>query len=120
MDFGHGFIPRVGEENLKAIDRFIGATDLFNAEVIDLPWAIVDGAWASRRPELLATERTARSCSSTRGAGAVATTARSMSPSCAIRHGVPTSRSPRSIGIASNSWFERVALRRLPLARTLT
>ena len=55
MDFGHGFIPRVGEENYKAIDRCIGATDLFNPEVIDLPWAIVDGAWASRRPELLAT-----------------------------------------------------------------
>lgn len=55
-DFGHGFIPRIGEENYKAVDRCVGPTDLFSSS-LDLPWAIVDGAWAEQKPELLATLR---------------------------------------------------------------
>ncbi|MGI8756327.1 MAG: hypothetical protein ACR2MB_10820, partial [Acidimicrobiales bacterium] len=56
LDFGHGFIPRIGEENYKAVDRCVGPTDLFSS-ALDLPWAIVDGAWAERKPELLGTLR---------------------------------------------------------------
>lgn len=56
LDFGHGFIPRIGEENYKAVDRCVGPTDLFSSS-LDLPWAIVDGAWAERKPELLGTLR---------------------------------------------------------------
>jgi hypothetical protein len=46
----------IGEENYKAVDRCVGPTDLFSVS-LDLPWAIVDGAWAERKPELLATLR---------------------------------------------------------------
>lgn len=56
VDFRHGFIPRIGEENYKAVDRCVGPTDLFSSS-LDLPWAIVDGAWAERKPELLGTLR---------------------------------------------------------------
>jgi hypothetical protein len=56
LDFGHGFIPRIGEENYKAVDRCVGPTDLFSSS-LDLPWAIVDGAWAEQKPELLTTLR---------------------------------------------------------------
>ncbi len=56
LDFGHGFIPRIGEENCKAVDRCVGSTDLFSSS-LELPWAIVDGAWAERKPELLGTLR---------------------------------------------------------------
>jgi hypothetical protein len=56
LDFGHGFIPRIGEENYKAVDRCVGPTDLFSSS-LDLPWAIVDGAWAEQKPELLGTLR---------------------------------------------------------------
>lgn len=56
LDFGHGFIPRIGEENYKAVDRCVGPTDLFSSS-LELPWAIVDGAWAERKPELLGTLR---------------------------------------------------------------
>jgi hypothetical protein len=56
LDFGHGFIPRIGEENYKAVDRCVGPTDLFSSS-LDLPWAIVDGSWAERKPELLGTLR---------------------------------------------------------------
>ena len=54
LDFGHGFIPRIGEENYKAVDRCVGPTDLFST-ALDLPGAIVDGAWAEQKPELLGT-----------------------------------------------------------------
>lgn len=57
LNFGHGFIPRVGEENYKAVDRCVGPADLFTETQLDLPWAIVDGAWAASRPELLDTLR---------------------------------------------------------------
>lgn len=56
LDFGHGFIPRIGEENYKAVDRCVGPTDLFSSS-LDLPWAIADGAWAERKPEVLGTLR---------------------------------------------------------------
>jgi hypothetical protein len=56
LDFGHGFLPRIGEENYKAVDRCVGPTDLFSSS-LDLPWAIVDGAWAEEKPELLGTLR---------------------------------------------------------------
>jgi hypothetical protein len=56
LDFGHGFIPRIGEENYKAVDRCVGPTDLFSS-ALDLPWALVDGAWAEQKPELLGTLR---------------------------------------------------------------
>ncbi|MCC6225319.1 MAG: hypothetical protein IT195_02790 [Microthrixaceae bacterium] len=47
LDFGHGFIPRIGEENYKAVDRCVGPADLFSS-ALDLPWALADGAWLSR------------------------------------------------------------------------
>ena len=56
LDFEHGFIPRIGEENYKAVDRCVGPTDLFSSSLA-LPWVIVDGAWAERKPELLGTLR---------------------------------------------------------------
>ncbi|MXW42900.1 MAG: hypothetical protein F4X48_04000 [Acidimicrobiia bacterium] len=55
LEFGHGFIPRIGKNNYKAVDRCIGPTDLFTTLTLDLPWAIVDGAWAEGKPELLDT-----------------------------------------------------------------
>jgi hypothetical protein len=55
-DFGHGFIPRIGEENYKVVDRCVGPADLFSPS-LDLPWAIVDGAWAEQKPDLLKTLR---------------------------------------------------------------
>lgn len=54
LNFGHGFIPRLGEENYKAVDRCVGPADLFSS-ALDLPWALVDGAWAEQKPELLGT-----------------------------------------------------------------
>ena len=57
LELGHGFIPRIGEENYKAVDRCVGPADLFNPDPLDLPWAIIDGAWAEGRPELLNTLR---------------------------------------------------------------
>lgn len=56
LDFGHGFIPRIGEQNYKAVDRCVGPTDLFSSS-LGLPWAIVDGAWAEQKPDLLGTLR---------------------------------------------------------------
>lgn len=58
LNLGHGFIPRIGESNYKAVDRCLGPTDLFSSEPLDLPWAIADGAWAEGRPELLDALRT--------------------------------------------------------------
>lgn len=55
LEFGHGFMPRVGEDNYKAVDRCIGPADLFTEDPLTLPWAIIDGAWAEGRPELLDT-----------------------------------------------------------------
>ena len=55
LEFGHGFIPRIGKDNYKAVDRCIGPADLFTELTLDLPWAIVDGAWAESKPELIDT-----------------------------------------------------------------
>ncbi|MDQ6879575.1 MAG: hypothetical protein M3082_18125 [Candidatus Dormibacteraeota bacterium] len=30
LDYGHGFIPRIGSSNYKAVDRCLGQTDLFD------------------------------------------------------------------------------------------
>lgn len=57
LELGHGFIPRIGEANYRAVDRCVGPMDLFNPDPLDLPWGVVDGAWAERRPELLDTLR---------------------------------------------------------------
>ncbi len=57
LELSHGFIPRIGEENYKAVDRCVGPADLFNPDPLNLPWAVIDGAWAERRPELLNTLR---------------------------------------------------------------
>jgi hypothetical protein len=56
LDFGHGFVPRIGSENYLAVDRCLGPDDLF-AQSLDLPWAVIDGAWAEQKPELLGTLR---------------------------------------------------------------
>lgn len=52
LDFGHGFIPRIGTDNYRAVDRCTGPTTLFDT-ALDLPSAIVDGAWAEPKVELL-------------------------------------------------------------------
>ena len=52
-----GFIPRIGEENYKAVDRCVGPADLFSGNSLELPWAIVDAAWAVPKPALSATIR---------------------------------------------------------------
>jgi hypothetical protein len=78
LNFGHGFTPRLGEENYKAVDRCIGPADLFTQTELNLPWAIVDGAWAAGRPELLDTLREHRTSTwSTRTAGGTGTRRRS-------------------------------------------
>lgn len=57
LKFGHGFIPRIGMGNYKAVDRCIGPASLFGGGSLSLPWAIVDGPWAEGNPELLDTLR---------------------------------------------------------------
>jgi hypothetical protein len=47
-------VPRIGDENYKAVDRCVGPADLFST-ALDLPRGIVDGAWAERKPELVGT-----------------------------------------------------------------
>jgi len=39
LELGHGFIPRVGEENYKAVDRCVGPADLFNPDPLGPPVA---------------------------------------------------------------------------------
>jgi len=39
LDFGHGFIPRIGGENYKAVDRCAGPADLFSSP-LELPWGL--------------------------------------------------------------------------------
>lgn len=53
LEFGRGFMPRIGSQNYKAVDRCLGPDTLFDAPV-DLPWAIVDGPWGEKNPEFLA------------------------------------------------------------------
>ncbi|MYG94717.1 MAG: hypothetical protein F4138_07015 [Acidimicrobiia bacterium] len=55
LEFGRGFIPRIGKDNYKAVDRCVGPANLFSDVALEVPWAIVDGAWAEGKPELLDT-----------------------------------------------------------------
>lgn len=52
LNFGHGFLARVGRDNYKAVDRCLGPGELW-ADPLDLPWAIVDGAWAEPNATVL-------------------------------------------------------------------
>lgn len=47
MDLGHGFIPRVDARNYKAVERCLtrDGPGLFH-EVLDVPWAGLEGPWA--------------------------------------------------------------------------
>lgn len=56
LDFGHGFIPRIGSQNYKAVDRCLGPDTLLDAP-LDLPWAIIDAQWAEKNQEFLAALR---------------------------------------------------------------
>lgn len=56
LDFGHGFIPRIGSQNYKAVDLCLGSNTLFDAPLA-MPWAIVDAAWAEKNQEFLASLR---------------------------------------------------------------
>lgn len=53
LNFGHGFIPRIGSQNYKAVDRCLGPDSLFDAPV-ELPWAIVEAPWAEKNQDFLA------------------------------------------------------------------
>lgn len=50
LSFGHGFIPRIGKQNYKALERALSPPSLFGDEPSDVPLVIVDGAWAN--PEM--------------------------------------------------------------------
>jgi hypothetical protein len=45
LSFGHGFVPRIGRQNHRALDRAMGQPGLFGEEPFQIPWVIVDGAW---------------------------------------------------------------------------
>lgn len=51
--FGHGFVPRIGRQNYKALERALAPPSLFGDEPSDVPWVIVDGAWATPDTPLL-------------------------------------------------------------------
>lgn len=54
MDLGHGFLPRLRRGNHHALDR--AATNnltLYGAQDVELPWVLVEGAWAVEDPPLL-------------------------------------------------------------------
>ena len=53
LSFGHGFVPRIGRENYKALERALAPPSLFGDEPSDVPWVIVDGAWATPDTPLL-------------------------------------------------------------------
>ena len=42
LDSGHGFIPRIGEENYKAVDRCVGPAALFSPDTGGLDRAASD------------------------------------------------------------------------------
>lgn len=50
LSFGHGFVPRIGRNNYRALDRALAPPSLFGDEPSDLPWLILDGAWL--KPDL--------------------------------------------------------------------
>jgi len=53
LSFGHGFVPRIGRQNHRALDRALAPPGLFGDEPSDIPWVIVDGAWAKPDTPLL-------------------------------------------------------------------
>ena len=53
LSFGHGFIPRIGRDNHRALDRALAPPSLFGDEPSEIPWVIVDGAWAKPDTALL-------------------------------------------------------------------
>jgi hypothetical protein len=53
LTFGHGFVPRIGRANHRAIDRALSPPGLFGDEPSEIPWVIVDGAWATPDTPLL-------------------------------------------------------------------
>jgi hypothetical protein len=56
LEFDHGFIPRIGGQNYKAVDRCLGPDSLFDAP-LNMPWAIVDAPWAEKNQDFLASLR---------------------------------------------------------------
>ena len=51
--FGHGFVPRIGRQNHRALDRALNPPSLFGDEPSDIPWVIVDGACTTPDTPLL-------------------------------------------------------------------
>jgi hypothetical protein len=56
LEFDHGFIPRIGGQNYKAVDRCLGPDSLFDAP-LNMPWAIVDAPWAEKNQDFLTSLR---------------------------------------------------------------
>jgi hypothetical protein len=56
LDYGHGFIPRIGSSNYKAVDRCLGQTDLFDG-ALHMPWAILDAPWAAKNQDFVGSLR---------------------------------------------------------------
>lgn len=54
LSFGHGFVPRIGRDNHRALDRALAPPSLFGDEPSEIPWVLVDGAWAKPDTPLLA------------------------------------------------------------------
>lgn len=50
LSFGRGFVPRIGRDNHRAL----APPGLFGDEPSEIPWIIVDGAWAKPDTPLLA------------------------------------------------------------------
>lgn len=53
LSFGHGFVPRIGRDNHRALDRALAQHSLFGDGPSEIPWVIVDGAWAKPDTALL-------------------------------------------------------------------
>ena len=47
LSFGHGFVPRIGRQDHKALDCTLAPPGLFEDEPSDVPWVVVHGAWAT-------------------------------------------------------------------------
>lgn len=54
INFGHGFLPRIDKRNWPGVDRALGPPGrLPLGDGVDLPWAIIDHAYAHVRPEMV-------------------------------------------------------------------
>jgi hypothetical protein len=54
MDFGHGFVPRIDKRNWSGIDRALGPPGRLPLDdPLELPWLIVDLAWALGKPSII-------------------------------------------------------------------